>query len=370
MSDISQHGLISTLQRLNENPLLEAELEELGRDRPIALILPCHADELGRPALAGILEQLSAARFLCEVVVPINGLKAANGVATAKAYFAERLAVRHRVLWCDPAGLPDWAPAGVQPGKGTNVWIATGLLAREGSAAVLLTADADVTTFRLEMLARLAFAVACPELGYTFAKSYYPRVTDRIYGRVSRLFFAPLLQAIVRTSGHHPLLDFLRSFRYPLSGECAISLDLARSLPLEAGWGLEVGMLCEIFRRTEPRHVCQVDAGGRYDHKHQPLGDYEGGLVKMCREVAATLFAQLAAEGIRTEGAFFDSVIHSYRKEAAEAVRRSFALARINALQYPRVEEEAAIYSFEEALKQAAQKPGAAILPAWAAMER
>ncbi len=368
MSDISQHGLLCTLQRLSDNPGLEAELASLTRERPAALVLPCHAEELTRPALGGILDELARAAFLSEVVIPMNGLDA-EGARRAGAFFAARLSVPHRVLWCDSpafAGPMGALVPGFRPGKGSNVWLALGVLAREERCALVLTADADVTTFRLEMLARLTFALAHPDLGYTFAKSYYPRVTDRIHGRVSRLFLAPLLQAVVRAGGHQPLLDFLQSFRYPLAGECGFTRSLAASLPLDTGWGLEIGMLCDVFRRTDPREVCQVDAGGRYDHKHQPLGDGARGLVRMCGEIARTLFAHLALEGVRLDRPFFDAVLASYRREAAEALRRSAALAKINALRFEASDEEAAVRSFEAALHEASKAPALpSPLPGW-----
>ena len=39
--------------------------------------------------------------------------------------------------------------------------------------------------------------------------------------------------------------------------------ELAAALPVSSGWGLEIGQLCEVFRRADPREVCQVD-GGRW----------------------------------------------------------------------------------------------------------
>jgi glucosyl-3-phosphoglycerate synthase len=367
MSDISQHGLICTLQRLNGNPSLETELAEITRQQPVSLILPCHAEDLFRPALARIAEELSKANFLKEVFVPVNGLDTA-GFTHAKALLKEQIKIPHRVLWCDAvaAELEEELP-GFKPGKGSNVWLAAGLALKEHASAFLLTADADVTTFRLEMLARLTYALAHPQMGFVFAKSYYPRVTNRIYARVTRLFFGPLLQAVIRTSGHQPLLDFLRSFRYPLAGEFGFSTSLAASLPFDTGWGLEVGMLCDVFRCTDPRQVCQVDAGMRYDHKHQPLGDHDSGLVKMCREVAQTLLAQLEKEGLKTDAAFYNAVQSSFIKEAAEAVRRSAALAKINGLDFDLAEEQAAVNSFQTALSEAIRRRTSlfAKLPEW-----
>lgn len=352
MSDISQHSPICTLQRLKETPRLHSELAELTAERPVALILPCHAGEFTRPALAGILAELSRSPFLSEVLLPVNGL-AKEEVKPVERLLAGQLKIPHRLLWCDPL-LETLTPVLPQfrPGKGSNVWLALGLLAREKRAHFVLLADADVKTFRLEMLGRLAFALAHPDLGFSFAKSYYPRVTDRIYGRVSRLFVAPLLQALVRAGGHLPLLDFLRAFRYPLAGECGLTLELARALPLETGWGLEIGMLCDLFRVADPRSVCQVDAGIRYDHKHQPLGDGRSGLVRMCGEIAQTLLAHLEAEGVRPGRALFEAIGTSFEREAAEAIRRSEALARINALRFARDQESAAVRLFSATLKE------------------
>jgi glucosyl-3-phosphoglycerate synthase len=76
MSDFAQHGLIATLQRLNDFHLdrIESELGEFARQKPIALVLPCHARDLMQPALAHIIAELRGAPWLGEVVVSLNGL--------------------------------------------------------------------------------------------------------------------------------------------------------------------------------------------------------------------------------------------------------------------------------------------------------
>ena len=326
MSDFAQSGLISTLQRLNDAhlPCIESELSELTKDRKIALVLPCHAPDLELPALAHIGAELEGAGFLDAIILSVNGLAPeqpvpAFGFATS-------------VLSHSTAG-----------GKGANVAAALAELLKQGRHDIIALHDSDVTSFRRADLARLCYAVAHPELGYRFAKAYYSRVTDRLYGRVSRLFLAPLLHAVVRVAGHLPLVDFLLSFRYPLAGEVAFTRELAAQLPPTSGWNIELSHLCEVFRRVDPRDVCQVDGGTGYDHKHQPAGT---ALADMAVEIARELFTQLATEGVNTATAFRSAVARAYRREASHALRRSAALARINALPFDFTTEQSIVESF------------------------
>ena len=331
MSDFAQTGLITTLQRLNDSHLdaLEAELCGLAVQRPIALVLPCHAAELERPALAHIVAELAGAKWVNEIVVSMNGPDE-SAHARAGEFFA-RLPQRVRVLWNNSAG------------KGANVAAAFRLLGGEKSAAIFATQDCDVASFRRQDLARLCYAVAQPQFGYAFAKAYYSRVTDRLYGRVTRLFLAPLLHACVRVAGHHPLLDFLLSFRYPLAGEIAITREVAAALPIAPGWGLEVAMLCDVFRHLDPRTVCQVDGGPGYDHKHQPAAT---ALAEMATEIAAELFRQLAAEGLPHTADFRATIAAAYQREASLALRRSAALAKMNSIPFDETTEREIVTAF------------------------
>ena len=336
MSDFAQTGLICTLQRLNDTHLarLEGELDEIVCSRPIGLVLPCHGRDLEQPAFARLLEELRDARFLREIVLTMNDV--APDVRETLPARLSILPQKITLLHNDPSGAD-------HAGKGRNVRAGFEHLLGEATCQIIATQDCDVASFRREDLARLCYAVAHPDLGYRFAKMYYSRVTDRLYGRVSRLFLAPLLHAIVRVAGHQPLIDFLLSFRYPLAGEVALTRNLAANLPVSSGWGLEIGQLCEVFRRVDPREVCQVDGGAGYDHKHQPAAS---ALADMAAEIARELFAQLAAEGLPTDPAFHAAVAEAYHREAAHALRRSASLARINGLPFDESAETAIVDSF------------------------
>jgi glucosyl-3-phosphoglycerate synthase len=306
-------------------------LEELARARPIALVLPCHGRDLEQPAFARLIEELRGAVFLHEIVFSINAVEVA-----AREALPMRLAglpQKTTLLWNEPS---------LDDGKGANVRAAFAHLAA-GDCEIFVTQDCDVASFQRVDLARLCYAVVHPQLGYCFAKMYYSRVTDRLYGRVSRLFLAPLLHAIVRVAGHLPLVDFLLSFRYPLAGEVALTRELASALPASSGWGLEIGQLCEVFRRVDPREVCQVDGGPGYDHKHQPAAT---ALADMVGEIARELFTQLASEGLPSDAAFRAAVATAYRREAAHALRRSAGLALINALPFDESSERAIVEIF------------------------
>ena len=64
--------------------------------------------------------------------------------------------------------------------------------------------DCDIRDYARELLARLCFPTVHPNLNYEFAKGYYGRVTDRLYGRVTRLFMTPLLRAMKSVLGPAP----------------------------------------------------------------------------------------------------------------------------------------------------------------------
>jgi glucosyl-3-phosphoglycerate synthase len=372
VSDFSQQGPITTLQRLNENGAeIESQLERWARKTPIALVLPCHAAELGQPALEHLLDELTGVKFLREIVISMNGLDH-QSVQHARKTFA-RLPQEHCILWNDSErAISARAAVGgnFRPGKGLNVWTALGLLSQEARCRFVAILDCDVTTFRREMLARLCFACVAPELNYALAKMYYSRITDRLHGRASRLFLAPLLQAIVRVSGHQPLVGFLSSFRYPLAGECALRFDLAAALPFSAGWGLEIGILCEAFRQADPREICQVDGGSHYEHRHQTItADPGTGLFYMCKQIADTLLGQLVEEGLPICDTFLGAVRGAFSLCAEDALRRFQHLALINGLAFDSAQEGTAVASFSGALGEACSEflSGAApvALPAW-----
>src|SRR5207237_7339623 len=145
-------------------------------------------------------------------------------------------------------------------------------------------------------------------------------------------------------------LVVLDSFRYPLAGEFAITTDLARIVRIPSDWGLEVGMLSEVFRNCAPRRICEVDLCETYDHKHQELSgeNPDAGLNRMAIDIAKHLFRTLASEGVSISDGFFTSVTPAYLREAQDAIRKYDDDARINGLAFDRHAEGTAAEIFAQ----------------------
>jgi glucosyl-3-phosphoglycerate synthase len=222
------------------------------------------------------------------------------------------------------------------------------------------------------LLARLCYPVTNPNLDYDFCKGYYSRVTDRLHGRVTRLLVTPLIRSLLKIIGHHPLLIFFDSFRYPLAGEFSIDVDLARVNRIPGDWGLEVGVLAEVYRNTAPRRVCQIDIAENYEHKHQSLSADEPGkgLHKMSIDICKTLFRTLASEGIVFSNGLFKTLVATYQQTAQEMLKRFEDDAAVNGLFFDRHEESLAVDTFTNGVRKAAERImidplGAPLVTSW-----
>ena len=367
MADFFQTGAIATLHRLGPPnlPRLERELHEYAAETPIALILPCHVRELGTHALRGILRELRQVRYLRQIVVGIDGATRMREWRRARTIF-KGLPQKPVLLWNDGPRLTalrktleeeaelDAGP----PGKGRNVWHCFGYVLASEAARMVAVHDCDILTYSREMLARLVYPVAHPTLGFDFCKGYYPRVTDRLNGRVMRLLVTPLLRALKSIVGHLPYLVYMDTYRYPLAGECSMDLDLVRRVRIPHDWALEVGLLSEVFRNCAPRAICQSEICENYDHKHQDLSirDPSKGLNKMAIDIVKTLFRHMAAEGIKLDAGLFDTLMSAYMRQAEDTLRFYAADAALNGLKYPRHEEETAVATFVRSIRLASKQ--------------
>ena len=367
MADFYQTGAITTLHRLGGSDLERLE-EELGRaeaTRPIALVLPCLYTELHDVALKGIIEELKQVHYLRQIVVAVSGTEQRSDFEEMRAAFAGVTTSRGEpatLVWTGGPRLQallrrleaEGLDAGLD-GKGRSAWLAYGYVLSAEQARVIAVHDCDVRDYDRELLARLCFPVANPNLNYEFAKGYYGRVTDRLYGRVTRLFMTPFLRAMKAVLGPHALLDFLDAFRYPLAGECAMTADMARSTRIPSDWGLEVGMLAEVYRNCSLKRICQVELVDNYDHKHRELSEDDAtqGLHRMVVDIASSLIRTLASHGVQFDAGFLNTLTVAYVRLAQDAVAAYSADAALNGLDFDRHGEELAVETFSRALRTA-----------------
>jgi glucosyl-3-phosphoglycerate synthase len=366
MSDFHQSGVITTFHRLGKYDLdaIEATLVEYTEQRPIALVLPSLYSELEGPALKNIVDELKKVRYIRQIVV---GLDRANAKQFRHAQkFFSVLPQEVLILWRDGPRIQRLMSRMVEhdisiggPGKGSNMWLSSGLVLADGTCKIIALHDCDILTYERELLARLVFPLASPNMDYEFCKGYYARVSDRLYGRVTRLLVTPLIRALQKIIGRDvPLLVFLDSFRYPLAGEFSMLADLARINRIPGDWGLEMGTLCEVFRNCTAKRICQVELCDTYEHKHQRLSreDESKGLMKMSADIAKSLFRNLAMEGVVLSEAVFNTLSVRYLRAAQDAVKQYEDDAALNGLPFDRHEELISVQAFNKAIRIAAEE--------------
>jgi len=346
-----------------------------------ALVLPCHVNDLEAPALRHIIDELGRVPYVGQIVIGIDGAMEADW-HRAREIFAT-LPQNPVLLWNDGPRLQELirrlVAADLDPGtsgKGRNLWLAFGYVLAARQAGMVATHDCDILTYNREMLARLCYPVAHPHLGFDFCKGFSARFTDRLNGRVMRLLLTPLVRSLQSILGEQPFLTFLDSFRYPLSGETSLDLDVVRRSRVPCDWGVEVGLLAEVFRVCAPKAICQVDMADCYDHKHQEisLNDASKGLNKMGGDVVKCVFRTLAGQGVKLDRGTFDTLLTAYVRKAEDTMRFSAADAEINGLRYSRHDEETVVQAFIQSIRRAAsdylENPlGEPMIPDWDRVE-
>lgn len=363
MADFFQNGVITTLQNVGGRSLesMEEDLLEFSKRRKMILLLPALYSEFETPAMQTIIDELKEVDYLYKIILGLDR-------ATKEEFLEvkERMSVlkcQVEVLWNDGPNIKaiykeltdEGFPGLDTPGKGRNVWtmIGYGLTNQDNYAFALH--DCDIVNYSREIVARLFYPIVHPALDFEFNKGYYSRVTDKLHGRVTRLFYTPLIKALSMTFGSNRYLQYMESFRYALSGEFAFIRSLGRGIGISPTWGLEVSTLSEVYKNTSNRRICQTEIMETYEHKHQVLGSQAegGGVYKMANDIAKTLFRILAQEGVVFSEASFKTLLASYYQESRFEISKYNALSKINKLDYNRQAEITAVEAFQEAIQEA-----------------
>jgi glucosyl-3-phosphoglycerate synthase len=137
-----------------------------------------------------------------------------------------------------------------------------------------------------------------------------------------------------------------------------MTVDLARVVRIPSDWGLEIGVLAEIYRNCALKRICQVDITQNYDHKHRPLSakNPERGLLKMSIDIATSLFTTLASEGVVLSDSLFNALLTKYLRIAQDTIKQYYDVAAINGLLFDRHAEGTAVEAFIRGLKIASER--------------
>ncbi|MCB1483012.1 MAG: glycosyl transferase, partial [Rhodobiaceae bacterium] len=339
------------------------ELETFSQTRKISLILPSLYSELEGPALSDIIGELSQVTYLHRIIIGLDRADEKQ-FRMAQSFFAE-LPQNHVILWNNSPRMQAFGEklealglAPPEPGKGKNVWTCLGYLIACGDTSVVAIHDCDILTYQRDMLTRLVYPVANPAFSYQLSKGFYPRIGGgKLNGRVTRLLVSPLLIALKKVIGDRDYIDYLRSFRYPLSGEFALRTFSLPDLRIPSDWGLEIGVLSEAWRNMGPRSVCQVEIADAYDHKHQLVSEADAakGLNRMSIDICKAIFRKLATDGTVFTPNIFRTLKATYYRCALDMIEDYDNDAKMNGLFLDRHVEEQTVELFAENIIRAGQ---------------
>lgn len=354
---------------------LRTRMNTLSEKYPSGVIIPIIGQDLHNHALQTITSSLNKCDYLKKVYFALSATDVQDYNKAKK--IASTLKIPCEVIWCNKPEVNDifyeLKKRGLDvtglSGKGKDLWTAIGIASLELHAMAIH--DADIISYTEMLPTSLLYSVVEPRLDFSFSKGYYARVNlenKRLYGRIYRLFINPLLEALQKKLSHSSsFIRYLQSFRYTLSGEMAIYADLALNLRIPSDWGLEIGILSEMYRNISSKRVCEVDLGF-FEHKHKPISPES--LVKTAEDSFITLLRTLTeTEGIDVSSSKLLSLQVTYRRVAQDRIRQYHAEAICNSLDYDRHEEETIVEVLSDVIMNAGKRylinPTSAQLPDW-----
>jgi glucosyl-3-phosphoglycerate synthase len=324
---------------------MSSRLCELQKQYPSGLIIPIMGKDIQSPGIPKMIEEINQCQYLTKVIIALS--------AEDHDDYEEALRVSRsfkipcEVAWCNKPEvtrvLEELKHKGLDvvslSGKGKDVWIATGIAQLDLFAFALH--DADITTYDRMIPTKLLYPIIEPKLDFFFSKGYYARINlknRKMYGRITRLFISPILEVLQEKLQYSKFLTYMQSFSYPLAGELALYSDLATHIRIPNDWGLELGLLAELYRNAAYRRICEVDLG-IYDHRHKQVSP--NSLLKTAEDSFITLLRTLTEmENIEVSEPFLTSLQVAYRRLAQDKIRQYHAEAICNNFDFNRHDEE------------------------------
>jgi len=317
-----------------------------------AVIVPLTARDYGSAATEAVFNTLASINPE-RVIVP---LRAEPSIVNDVSQWLHSFDIPITVLWCTAPEITDiLASNGLngETGKGRDVWLALGLASKSDYVVIH---DADATTYDKTTVPRLLFPLS---LDYEFSKAYYSRIeNNQLYGRLFRLFITPLVRALRdQQSRTADILSYIDAFRYALSGEFAMTGELAKSLQIPRGWGLEIGTLGDAFSHAGFAGTAQVDLG-IHQHEHRPVEGDEG-LGNMAHDVGETFYSVLESHDILPE---YEQLREQYKRCAQTLIEQYAADAAFNGFSYDVEQERQQVSLYAKAITPPREDTR---LPAW-----
>jgi glucosyl-3-phosphoglycerate synthase len=350
------------------------QLRSLKEKYPSGLIIPILGNDVESPSLRKIVDEINQCDYLSKVFVALSSTGPSDYEKALR--LSRSFKVPCEVVWCNKPEvitvLEDLKRKGLDvtqlSGKGKDVWIAMGIASLDLFAFVVH--DADIVSYTKMLPTKLLYPVIEPKLDFFFCKGYYARIDEtrkKLFGRIHRLFINPLLEVIEEKLRYSRFLLYLQSFSYPLAGEMALYSDLATHIRVPSDWGLELGLLSEVYRNASFGRICQIDLGF-YDHRHKQIEANE--LMTTAEDSFVTLLRTLTeTENIDVSEPFLTSLYVTYRRLAQDKIRQYHADATCNNLDFDRHEEEATVDALSSVIISGGKKylanPVKAQLPDW-----
>jgi glucosyl-3-phosphoglycerate synthase len=324
---------------------MSSRLCELKKQYTSGLIIPIMGKDIQSPGIPKMIEEINQCQYLTKVIIALSAEDHDDYEEALRV--ARNFKIPCEVAWCNKPEvtrvLEELKHKGLDvvslSGKGKDVWIATGIAQLDLFAFALH--DADITTYDRMIPTKLLYPIIEPKLDFFFSKGYYARLNlknRKMYGRITRLFIGPILEVLQEKLQYSKFLTYMQSFSYPLAGELALYSDLATHIRIPNDWGLELGLLAEVYRNAAYRRICEVDLG-IYDHRHKPVTP--NSLLKTAEDSFITLLRTLTEmENIEVSEPFLTSLQVAYRRLAQDKIRQYHAEAICNNFDFNRHDEE------------------------------
>ncbi len=298
--------------------IMSNQLSSLKSKMPSGLIIPIFENDIRSPGLIKIVHEINQCDYLSKVFIALSAKTASDYEEALR--LSRSFKVPCEVVWCNKPEvitvLEELKRKGLDvtqmSGKGKDVWMTIGIASLELFAFAVH--DADIVSYTKMLPTKMLYPIIEPKLDFFFCKGYYARINadnKKLYGRIHRLFINPLLEVLQEKLRYSRFLTYLQSFSYPLAGEISVYSDLATHLRVPCDWGLELGLLSEVYRNASYGRVCQIDLGF-YDHRHKKIE--ADSLLKTAEDSFITLLRTLTeTENIDVSEPFLTSLQVAYQ---------------------------------------------------------